>query len=69
MIDYLGNFFAHSGQITAILAISTVWFGFTCIGAMSAGTKRLAEADVFCGWAVVSAVFVALGVLAICRLP
>ena len=62
MMHYLGNFFAHNGQVTAILAISVVWLGFTCIGAMSAGSRRLAEADIFCGWAVVSVVFVALGV-------
>ncbi len=62
MMHYLGNFFADSGQVTTILAITLIWIGFTSIGAMSTGSRRLAEADVFCGWAVVSVVFVAFGV-------
>ncbi len=62
MMHYLGNFFADSGQVTTILAVTLIWIGFTSIGALSTGSRRLSEADVFCGWAMVSVVFVALGV-------
>ena len=62
MINYLSNFFEHSGQITALASIMAVWLGFTSIGAYIGGSNRFQEATPFLGWAFISFIFTIGGV-------
>ena len=62
IIEYLGNFIGHSGQIIALASVALMWLGLTALGAYVGGPKCLRAASPFFGWAIVSSIFTLGGV-------
>ena len=62
IIEYLGNFIDHSGQIIALVSVTIMWLGLTTLGAFVGGPKSLQAAAPFFGWSIVSSIFTLGGV-------
>ena len=62
MSNYIGFFIEDIGQLTALMAVCLIWFGFTVIGAAIGSRERLQETDHLVGWALVSFAFTLGGV-------
>ncbi len=62
MSNYIGFFIEDIGQLTALMVVCLIWFGFTVIGAAIGSRERLQETDHLVGWALVSFAFTLGGV-------
>ena len=63
MSGYLSYFFVGLHQVPALGAVLVLWAALSALGGLVAGRARMAEGDALYGWAAVSFVFTALGVL------
>jgi len=63
MSAYLSYFFVGLQQVSALGAVIFLWAVLNALGGLLAGRERMAEGDAICGWAAVSFVVTALGVL------
>ncbi|MAI10790.1 MAG: hypothetical protein CBD27_11905 [Rhodospirillaceae bacterium TMED167] len=60
---YLELIFVSPGQIVPLLIGIVLWIGLASVGTLVTPKDRLTEANIFYGWAVISAVFTLVGVL------
>ncbi len=58
----MSDFSPDIGKILGLLAALAVVAGFIAIGGLVAGRRRFAAVDAFCGWGMVTAIFVLGGV-------
>ena len=63
MSGYLSYFFVGLHQVSALGVVLVLWAALSALGGLLAGRERMAEGDALYGWAAVSFVFTALGVL------
>lgn len=63
MNKYISNFIEHTGQVDSVLASAVLWIALAAIGSLFITKDQPREQAPFLGWAVVSAVFTAFGVL------
>ena len=63
MSGYLSYFFVGLHQVSALGAVLVLWAALSALGGLLAGRERMAEGDALYGWAAVSFIVTALGVL------
>ena len=63
MSGYLSYFFVGLQQVLALGTVLVLWAALSALGGLLAGRERMAEGDALYGWAAVSFVFTALGVV------